>query len=130
GLDHRDEVRCDVQDALGRHAQRRARHHGDHGVAMTRNLLIVLALASCTSNDISYIPGFSPPAAAQGYERFVTPTVTELKPGDNVMYCQWIAAPEDADRQIVDTTGFQSLGGHHVALYATSSIEEVGTSRP
>ena len=60
----------------------------------------------------------------------MTPTIAELKPGDNVMYCEWIEAPQDTDRQIVDTTGYQSLGGHHVALYATSAIEAVGTSRP
>jgi hypothetical protein len=90
----------------------------------------VLVLASCTSSDVSYITGFTPPAAGDGYTRFVTPTITEIKPGDNVMYCEWIEAPQDADRQIVDTRGFQSLGGHHVALYATSAIEEVGTSRP
>lgn len=91
----------------------------------------LLVLASCAaSNDVSYIAGFTPPAAAQGYTRFVTPTIDEVKPGDNVMYCQWIQAPQDSDRQIVDTLGFQSLGGHHVALYATSAIEDVGTSRP
>jgi len=95
-----------------------------------KHLIVLAMLASCAaSNDASYIPGFSPPATAAGYTRFVTPTVEQIKPGDNVMYCQWIAAPEDVDRQIIDTTGFQSKGGHHVALYATSSIEEVGTSR-
>jgi hypothetical protein len=60
----------------------------------------------------------------------VTPTITELKPGQDLMFCQWVEAPQDADRQIVDAMGYQSLGGHHVALYATSSIEDVGTSRP
>ena len=97
---------------------------------MTKQCLVLLALASCTSSDVSYIAGFAPPAAAQGYTRFVTPTITEIKPGDNVMYCEWIEAPQDVDRQIVDTLGYQSTGGHHVALYATSAIEEVGTSRP
>jgi hypothetical protein len=92
--------------------------------------LPLLALAACASQpDVSLIAGFKPPAAAPGYTRFVTPTVTDIAPGDNVMYCQWIAAPSDTARQIDDTTGFQSLGGHHVALYATSEVEPVGTSR-
>src|SRR5947209_6103408 len=102
---------------------------------MTKHTLFAtaaaLALASCTDSPaVSYIKGFSPPPAGQGYTRFVTPTVTGLAPGDNVMYCQWIAAPSDHDRQVVDTLGFQSAGGHHVALYATSEVEPVGTSRP
>src|SRR5260221_9166160 len=97
--------------------------------AMKRYMLF-RALASCTSSDNSYIAGFSPPAPAQGYTRFVTPTITTVKPGDNVMYCEWVEAPQDSDRQIVDTLGYQSLGGHPVALYATSEIENVGTSRP
>lgn len=87
-------------------------------------------LASCTeSPGISYIAGFKPPQVAKGYTRYVTPTIQQLDPGDDLMFCQWIAAPSDVDRQVVDTKGFQSLGGHHVALYATSEIEDVGTSR-
>jgi len=93
--------------------------------------IYLLALASCAaSNDVSYIAGFTPPAVEAGYTRFVTPTIAEIDPGDNVMYCQWIAGPQDADAQVTDTLGFQSPGGHHVAVYATSSIEDVGTSRP
>jgi hypothetical protein len=93
-------------------------------------LLAVLAFASCTHPaPISYIPGFSPAPAPDGYTRFVTPTVTGLAPGDDLMFCQWIEDPQDHDRQVVDTLGFQSVGGHHVALYATSEIEPVGTSR-
>ncbi len=88
------------------------------------------ALTSCVgSPEVSYIPGFKPPQVEKGYTRYVTPTIQELDPGADVMYCQWIAAPAQIDRQVVDTKGFQSLGGHHVALYATSEIEDVGTSR-
>jgi hypothetical protein len=95
-------------------------------------LLGILLAAGCAASPttISYIPGFSPPPPPDGYTRFVTPTVTGLAPGADEMFCQWIEAPEDVDRQFVDTTGYQSIGGHHVALYATSEIEPVGTSRP
>ena len=51
-------------------------------------VLGALALAGCTASDVSYIPGFAPPTTADGYTRYVTPTITNLKPGDNVMYCE------------------------------------------
>ena len=94
-------------------------------------LLAMLAFASCTdSPGAAYIDGFSPPPVAKGYHRYVTPTVHAIQPGDDLLLCEWVAPPADHDRQVVDTSGFQSLGGHHVALYATSEIEPVGTSRP
>ena len=71
-----------------------------------KKILILLALASCTSTDgVSYITGFSPPGSLDGYTRFVTPTITELKPGQDLMFCQWVEAPQDADRQIVERDG-------------------------
>lgn len=99
---------------------------------MTRSRLVValVLVVGCThSDEMSFIDGFAPPQAQSEYTRFVMPTVTGIKPGDDLMFCQWVAAPSDNDRQIVDTTGFQSTGGHHIALYATSQVEEVGTSR-
>lgn len=92
-------------------------------------IFLVAALAGCTDPGADYIKGFKPPAVEKGYTRYVTPTIQQLNPGDDLMFCEWVAPPAEEDRQIVDTTGFQSLGGHHVALYATSEIEEVGTSR-
>lgn len=100
---------------------------------MTTQRLVIglcfVAVASCTSDDVHYVDGFAPLPPADGYTRFMMPTVPDLQPGDDLMFCQWVAAPEDVDRQIIDTTGFQSKGGHHIALYATSQIEKVGTSR-
>jgi hypothetical protein len=97
-----------------------------------KKLFLVALIASCTSaaDEPSYIAGFTPPAPQTGYTRYVTPTIDHINPGDNVMYCQWVAAPQDSDVQVIGTLGYQSQGGHHVALYATSSIEDVGTSRP
>ena len=40
----------------------------------------------------------------------MTPTITNLKPGDNVMYCESIAAPDEAERQIVNPKGYGSAG--------------------
>jgi hypothetical protein len=44
--------------------------------------------------------------------------------------CQWIAPPADTDIDVIDVTGQQSFGGHHVVLYATTDVENVGTVRP
>lgn len=97
---------------------------------MRTTLLLCIVLLACTDDSgPELMTGFEPPAAGDGYTRYVMPLVKALQPGEDVMYCQWIAAPSDHDRQIVDTTGFQSLGGHHIALYATSEVEKLGTSR-
>jgi hypothetical protein len=92
--------------------------------------LLLCTLAACaTDHGVEYIAGFSPPPVEAGYTRYVTPTIHDLHPGDDEMFCQWVAPPVDHDRQIIDTGGFQSVGGHHVVLYATSEVEAVGTSR-
>jgi hypothetical protein len=92
-------------------------------------MLGLLVVSACTSSKDPYIHGFAPPAEAKGYTRFITPTITDLNPGDDQMFCQWLEVAHDSDRQIVDTLGYQSVGGHHVALYTTTGIEAVGTSR-
>jgi hypothetical protein len=59
----------------------------------------------------------------------VAPPVLGIAPGSDQTYCQWLADPSDVDRQIVDVEGYQSPGGHHLVLYATTVHETVGTSR-
>jgi hypothetical protein len=53
----------------------------------------------------------------------------EVQPGDDKMYCQWIAPPSIAKQNVLDVTGVQGPAGHHAALYANSKIEDVGTTR-
>src|SRR5262252_3836137 len=96
---------------------------------MKRSLFALLAVSACTSSPDPYMAGFSPPAAKPGFERYIAPEVKDVNPGDDLMFCQWVAPASDVDRQVVVTTGYQSLGGHHVILYATKDIEPVGTSR-
>jgi len=80
-----------------------------------------LSLVGCASDSSqSYIAGFSPPPVPAGYERFVTPVVENIQPGDNVEYCQWIAAPQDTRRDVLAFTGAQSKTGHHTVLFATT----------
>jgi hypothetical protein len=59
----------------------------------------------------------------------VAPTVPDIAPGADQTYCQWLAEPSDVERQIVNMGGYQSRGGHHLVLYATTVHEPVGTSR-
>lgn len=80
-------------------------------------------------NNSPYIAGFDPPEVAQGLTRFITPAINDIKPGVEGMWCQWIAEPVTEDTDIIQTGGYQSIGGHHVVLYATSLKQPVGTSR-
>jgi len=93
------------------------------------NKFLYLALLAGCTDSVSYVAGFSPPAPQAGYDRLVAPPVLDVQPGDNDNLCQWLADPSDSDRQVVDMEGYQSQGGHHFTLYATSIHEKVGTSR-
>src|SRR3569623_544258 len=95
-------------------------------------LACVFAAAACTSSsgdDVDYVKGFSPPPVADGYTRYVLPTIHGLKPGEDKTFCQWVAVANDGDLDVVDVKGYQSVTGHHAVLYSTSETEVVGTSR-
>jgi hypothetical protein len=81
------------------------------------------------AHDPQYITGFDPPAAMPGYTRYVTPVIPAIAAGTDETRCQWLAAPVDHDLYVTTTMGQQSKGGHHVVLYATTVMEQVGTSR-
>jgi hypothetical protein len=89
-------------------------------------------LAGCATEEAGphYVANFHPPDVKPGYTRFLTPTMTNIAPGDNVEYCQWIAAPEATARDVLDLTGLQSATGHHAVLYATADTNHaVGDTR-
>jgi hypothetical protein len=65
---------------------------------------------------------------AEGYVRYEVAPVT-LQPGESGMWIQWVAAPFDRDRNVVDLTGHQGKGGHHAVLYTTTEIQPIGTTR-
>ncbi len=96
---------------------------------MKTTLLALLAVSACTSAPDPYMKGFSPKAPQPGYTRYIAPVVHDIQPGDDTEYCQWLEAPATTDRQIIDMLGQQSLGGHHIALYASDINEAVGTTR-
>jgi hypothetical protein len=94
-------------------------------------LLASIAMVGCGGTEDDRAPvdpdGFPPVAA--GYTRFVAPVVEDIEPGVDATYCQYITEPFQEDTDIVDFTGWQSVGGHHLVLYATSTHAPVGTSR-
>jgi hypothetical protein len=101
-----------------------------------------LALVACGSNPDAKTaepasPGvkssasattFKPPAPGEGYTRIVAPTIKDIGPGSDQMYCQHVQAPFDHDVDILDLTGYQSAFGHHAVAYASKSDVPVGTS--
>jgi hypothetical protein len=73
--------------------------------------------------------GFDPGEVKPGYTRF-QPAPIELDPGEDGIWCQWVAGPSDEDQDVVDVAGTQSAIGHHAVLYSTTAIEPAGTTRP
>ena len=104
---------------------------------MGKQLALVCVLGFCAfgctssspSGDEDLVKGFKVPPVPDGYTRYVLPAVHGLAPGEDKLFCQWIALPSDTDLDFVDVMGYQTVTGHHIALYSTSETEDVGTSR-
>src|SRR5262249_34262384 len=94
-----------------------------------RSLACLVTIFGCSSPGPSYVDGFNPPAAQSGYLRYVAPPIHGVMPGNDLNECQWLAQPNNHDRLIVATGGYQSKGGHHFTLYATKLMEATGTTR-
>ncbi len=99
-------------------------------------LVVAVAIGGCSSSSSSsggpaqnFIAGFSPPAVAAGFTRYVGPPVHGIAGGTDVTFCQWLADASTVDKDALKVTGVQSKYGHHVVLYATTIAETVGTSR-
>jgi hypothetical protein len=95
-----------------------------------RRFIPLFALVACSSSPTdTWVADFHPPALMPGYTRFVTPTIEGIQPGDNLEYCQWLAAPSDQDQDVLAMTGAQSKTGHHAILYSNSETNfKVGES--
>jgi hypothetical protein len=94
-----------------------------------KRVIWILVIGACSADSSPYVTGFAPPPPASNHERMIAPPILDVPPGSDVTYCQWLANPSDTDRQIADVSGYQSRGGHHLVLYATTVHEAVGTSR-
>lgn len=101
---------------------------------MNKLTLSLVVVAACTSSStpsgVPLIKGFKPPAPTAGYKRYVLPDIPDLQPGADINYCQWVEMPTDVDRQVIDMQRYMTTGGHHLTLYASTAIENIGTTRP
>lgn len=77
----------------------------------------------------SEVTGFQPPPLSPGFTRLVVPSIPDIQPGDDIMYCQYVMAPTDRDMDILSVGGVQSEWGHHIVAFATTANVPVGTSR-
>lgn len=68
------------------------------------------------------------PPVAEGYVRYVSQPLT-VGPGQDVMWNEWVSAPQDRDMDVIDVSGRQSRGGHHALLVSTTDVQPVGFSR-
>lgn len=107
----------------------------------TRSLLAALAISSlpaCGSGQGDQSPSsaaaatgaWNPPAVSEGFTRLVSPTVHDVKPGDDVTYCQYVMAPFDHDVDVLSVEGAQSKYGHHAVAftYTPAPGEEPGSN--
>lgn len=69
------------------------------------------------------------PAVEAGYTRYVVPEILGIQPGTDRMWCQYVSKPFEEDTDVLDFTGWQSAGGHHLIMNATKTVAPVGTSR-
>jgi len=98
-----------------------------------KKILVALTLGLVACGNADDGTGTTEPGAEskppEGYTRFEPQTV-EMAPGEEVILCQFVAPPAEADMDILDITGEQGFPGHHAILFATSANEPVGTTRP
>jgi hypothetical protein len=73
---------------------------------------------------------FTPPPPPAGYTRVVAPVTTGIAAGADVMFCQYIQAPQDRDIDILDVQGYQSAFGHHAIAFASTANGAVGSTSP
>ena len=69
-----------------------------------------------------YLAGFSPPAPASDEIQIVTPILTGVPSGQDMLFCSYMTSPWAQDVDITSADGAQSPFGHHAILY------DVGTS--
>src|ERR1700690_539447 len=86
-------------------------------------LFVGVLVVGCgaTTPGPDYVAGFDPGAVPDGYTRYLTPIVTNIAPGENIEYCQWVAPASDSAQDVLDFVGKQSATGHHAVLYATTN---------
>ena len=99
---------------------------------MRRLVLAFLLAAGCSGSSspkVETLPDFQIDAKpANGYQ-IVLPPVKDLQPGQDTEYCTWTGLVFDHEVDIRAIQGYQTIGGHHVALYSTDKMQPPGTTR-
>ena len=91
--------------------------------ALALSMAVVAAGACAESGDEG-----DEDEVAEGYVRLRPPPIT-VQPGESGQWVQYVANPFDEDMDVVDIVGHQGVGGHHAVLYASPSVQEIGTTR-
>lgn len=88
-------------------------------------LVGILGVAACGTDAPTKFDG---ELLDDGYIRYTPQSVT-LQPGETRQYVQWVSGPIDHDVDMIDVRGSQGPGGHHAVLFASQSLEPIGTTR-
>jgi len=89
-------------------------------------VLGVVLVAGCGNSTGGLIDPGPPPTNGL---QIVLPVVKDLQPGADNELCTWTDAIADHDLSIRSVQGFQGLGGHHIVVYKTKTVQQPGTTR-
>jgi hypothetical protein len=88
---------------------------------MTIAFVLGIAATACGTDEAQdWVKDFNPPPLQDGYQRYVTPIIRGIQPGEDVEWCQWIATPTEKSADLIDIAGWQSNTGHHALLYTST----------
>lgn len=73
--------------------------------------------AGAETSSSQFLEGFSPPPPGPGQIQIVTPIYQGITSGQDITYCTYITNPFDADTDVIASTGYQSVPGHHAIIY-------------
>ena len=100
---------------------------------MRRILVVAVLVAGChnSSTSVPIMPELQmklPAKPANGYQ-IVLPIEKALTPATDIEVCTWTDLILDKDIDIRAIEGYQTVGGHHVALFSTMKTQPAWTSR-
>ena len=70
--------------------------------------------------DSKFIAGFKPTAPTANQMQLVTPVLPTISAGQDVTFCSYLDFTAEKTLDVIGYKGFQSQGGRHTILYATS----------
>ena len=102
---------------------------------MRRFLLLLVVVAGCSSSpsqpavdELPAMKSILDPKPDNGYQ-IILPIVKGLQPGSDNEMCTWTDLVVDHDVDIRAVQAYQTVGGHHIAVYTTTKTQPPGTTR-